>query len=80
MTIETVKASPAEREIFIEEDSGYHKALKPRQIQMIAIGERSERGFSLVLVGDLRKRGLPSFSSMRFAASSPFWFCARWVS
>ncbi len=43
MTTEFIKATPAEREVFTEEDRGYHKALKPRQIQMIAIGEQSVR-------------------------------------
>jgi len=57
MPTETMKATPAEREVFIEEDRGYHKALRPRQIQMIAIGGAIGTGLFLGAGGRLALAG-----------------------
>lgn len=57
MTTEFIKATPAEREVFTEEDRGYHKALKPRQIQMIAIGGAIGTGLFLGAGGRLAQAG-----------------------
>ncbi|WP_273727569.1 amino acid permease [Brucella gallinifaecis] len=57
MTKEFIKATPAERELFTEEDRGYHKALKPRQIQMIAIGGAIGTGLFLGAGGRLVQAG-----------------------
>ena len=57
MSTELIKATPAEREVFKEEDHGYHKALKPRQIQMIAIGGAIGTGLFLGAGGRLAQAG-----------------------
>ncbi|WP_266029449.1 amino acid permease [Brucella intermedia] len=57
MPTETMKAVPAPREVFIEEERGYHKALRPRQIQMIAIGGAIGTGLFLGAGGRLALAG-----------------------
>ncbi len=56
MPTETIKAAPV-REVFIEENRGYHKALRPRQIQMIAIGGAIGTGLFLGAGGRLALAG-----------------------
>lgn len=46
------------------EDDGYHKSLKPRQLQMIAIGGAIGTGLFLGAGGRL-ERGTRSFSGVR---------------
>ena len=53
------------------EDKGYHKSLKPRQIQMIAIGGAIGTGLFLGAGGRLNAAGPPWSSPTRSAASSP---------
>ncbi len=76
MTTEFIKATPAEREVFTEEDRGYHKALKPRQIQMIAIGEQSERVCFWVQADVWFRLARRLCSFMPSVAFSHFWCCA----
>ncbi len=57
MPTETMKAVPAPREVFVEEERGYHKALRPRQIQMIAIGGAIGTGLFLGAGGRLALAG-----------------------
>lgn len=76
MTTEFIKATPAEREVFTEEDRGYHKALKPRQIQMIAIGEQSVRVCFLVQADVWLRLVRHLCSFMPCVAFSRFWCCA----
>ena len=69
------------QELFSEEEQGYHKGLKPRQIQMIAIGGAIGTGLFL---GRRRPAGRrparPWSSPTRCAASSPSWCCGPWAS
>ncbi|MTH65574.1 amino acid permease [Paracoccus shanxieyensis] len=49
--------TPAEGQVFAKEDAGFHKALKPRQIQMIAIGGAIGTGLFLGAGGRLAAAG-----------------------
>lgn len=71
MTINTIQT--AQTEIFKEEDHGYHKALKPRQIQMIAMGGAIGTGLFLGAGGRLAQAG-PSLVFI-YAICGFFAFC-----
>ncbi len=57
MSVETTENIPADRRPPANEDLGYHKALKPRQIQMIAIGGAIGTGLFLGAGGRLAAAG-----------------------
>lgn len=57
MSVETTQNIPADRRPPADEDLGYHKALKPRQIQMIAIGGAIGTGLFLGAGGRLAAAG-----------------------
>jgi len=57
MSVETNLNVPADRRPPADEDLGYHKALKPRQIQMIAIGGAIGTGLFLGAGGRLAAAG-----------------------
>ncbi len=62
-----------ERQVEIQEDFGYHKALKPRQVQMIAIGGAIGTGLFLGAGGRLAIAGPALIFVYAIAASSPSW-------
>lgn len=57
MSVEPIQNIPADRRPPVNEDLGYHKALKPRQIQMIAIGGAIGTGLFLGAGGRLAAAG-----------------------
>ncbi|MFC3631528.1 amino acid permease [Paracoccus angustae] len=54
---QTATDTPAEGHVYAEEEAGFHKALKPRQIQMIAIGGAIGTGLFLGAGGRLAAAG-----------------------
>ena len=57
MSVNKLDKASHERDVEIQEDQGYHKALKPRQSQMIAIGGAIGTGLFLGAGGRLAVAG-----------------------
>jgi len=72
----TVQPPPdAEARTLHAEDAGYHKALKPRQLQMIAIGGAIGTGLFLGAGGRLHEAGAGLFLAYAIVLLRPLVAC-----